>query len=464
MSLLLEALKKAEKAKEEAERRARTAGEAPGAADADATVVQPAKPVTTRNDLPPVSAPLEIASDDLGATGARKPARELTLEEAAPEPAPSPAARAAPRRENARAAEASGAARATAQKVFEAKIREPNPRLPFYVTLGVLGVAAVATFVYFWMQLRPPPPLVNPNPPRPPGEAPTAVAEAKSGAAPAAPQAPTPPAAIPGLPGAPASAAPQQPQQAVPATQPAVPAVPPAQKPPAPPAAAGADKPASKPAARAAPAPGRSATAAADEAALSVRRAAAQIHPRVESGYAAYHAGDLARARADYEAALRDEPANRDALLGLAAVEMRSQRYREAEALYQRLLAADPRDPHAQAGMLALRAQVIDPVLAESRVKTLLAGDPEAGALHFALGNQYAQQARWAEAQQAYFRAYVADPENPDFAFNLAVALDHLHQSALALEYYRRALALAERRAASFAPETARLRAKQLER
>jgi tetratricopeptide (TPR) repeat protein len=143
---------------------------------------------------------------------------------------------------------------------------------------------------------------------------------------------------------------------------------------------------------------------------------------------------------------------------------MRSQRYREAEALYQRLLAADPRDPHAQAGMLALRAQVIDPVLAESRVKTLLAGDPEAGALHFALGNQYAQQARWAEAQQAYFRAYVADPENPDFAFNLAVSLDHLRQSALALEYYRRALTLAEKRAASFAPEAARLRAKQLER
>jgi tetratricopeptide (TPR) repeat protein len=470
MSLLLEALKKAEKAKEEAERRARGTIEtgAPPPGDADATVVQPTRHVTTRNDLPPVSAPLEIASDDLGTAGAKKPSRELALEEVTPGPAPQSAARAGPRRDNPQAAaEPGSAARAAAQKVFEAKIREPNPRLPFYITLGVLGAAALATFVYFWMQLRPPPPLVNPNPPRPPGEAPTAVAEARPGAPATVPQTPAPPAAIPGLPaaGAPAAplAQPLAPQQALPATQPATPAAPAAQEPRVPPAAA-ADKTAAKPSARAAGASARTATAAAEEAALRVRRAAAQVHPRVESGYAAYHAGDLARARADYEAALRDEPANRDALLGLAAVEMRSQRYREAEALYQRLLAADPRDPHAQAGMLALRAQVIDPVLAESRVKTLLAGDPEAGALHFALGNQYAQQARWAEAQQAYFRAYVADPENPDFAFNLAVSLDHLRQSALALEYYRRALTLAEKRAASFAPEAARLRAKQLER
>lgn len=475
MSLLLEALRKAEKAKEEAERRARLATEsgAPPPGDADATVVQPARHVTTRDDLPPVSVPLEIASDDLAAPETKKPVRELRLEEAAPEPGPQPAAGAERRRESARPAEAQAAARATAQKVFEAKMREPNPRLPFYITLGVLGVAAVGIFVYFWIQLQPPPPLVNPNPPRPPGEAPSAVAEAKPGAPAASPPAPAAPAAIPGLPAAAVPAAPAaaaqpsgSPQQSAAATSSGAPAAasapaPAAPKPSSPPAAA-TEKPVSKPAARIAGAPARAAQA--DEAALRVRRAAPQIHPRVESGYAAYHAGDLERAREDYEAALRDEPANRDALLGLAAIEMRSQRYREAEALYQRLLAADPRDPHAQAGMLALRAQVIDPVLAESRVKTLLAGDPEAGALHFALGNQYAQQARWAEAQQAYFRAYVADPENPDFAFNLAVSLDHLRQSAAALEYYRRALALAEKRAASFAPEAARLRAKQLER
>jgi Flp pilus assembly protein TadD len=95
-------------------------------------------------------------------------------------------------------------------------------------------------------------------------------------------------------------------------------------------------------------------------------------------------------------------------------------------------------------------------------VKSLLAADPGANVLYFTLGNQLAQQGRWAEAQQEYFKAYAADPDNADFAFNLAVSLDHLRQSKLALDYYRRAIALAEKRAASFDLAAARNRAAQL--
>ena len=50
-------------------------------------------------------------------------------------------------------------------------------------------------------------------------------------------------------------------------------------------------------------------------------------------------------------------------------------------------------------------------------------------------------------------------PTNADFAYNLAVSLDQLRQPKLALEYYRRALALAETRGARFdlaAPRRAR--------
>jgi tetratricopeptide (TPR) repeat protein len=182
----------------------------------------------------------------------------------------------------------------------------------------------------------------------------------------------------------------------------------------------------------------------------------------VDTGYAAYLAGDLATARAEYQAALRDDAGNRDALLGLAAVDVRTGRYEAAEAAYLRLLQADPNDAHAQAGLIALRASRLDPLATESRVKTLLAADPGANVLYFTLGNQLAQQGRWAEAQQEYFKAYAADPDNADFAFNLAVSLDHLRQSKLALDYYRRAIALAEKRAASFDLAAARNRAAQL--
>ena len=184
----------------------------------------------------------------------------------------------------------------------------------------------------------------------------------------------------------------------------------------------------------------------------------------MQAGYAAYQSGDLAQARAEYQEALRDDASNRDALLGIAAVESRSGRSGEAETAYRRLLQLDPRDSHAHAGLLALRAQRVDPVQAESRVKSLLANDPEAGALHFTLGNQYARQGRWDEAQLAYAKAHAAEPGNPDFAFNRAVSLDQLRQRPAALELYRLALELASTRTAHFPLDGARARIEQLAR
>ena len=469
MSLLLEALKKAEKAKEDAQRRARdgnAAGEpAPSVFDTKAAVVADGRHVTRRDELPDISAPLEIVSDDLRpATQAKaSPPLELRLADEPPAP-PAPERAAAPRRtapragSDTQAADTSGAGRAAAQKVFEAKFKEPNPRLPFYITMGALGAFAVGTAIYFWIQLRPPAPLINSNPARTASEKPVEASVEKS-AAPAAAPAGAPasagPGAIPGLPGA--STPPPAAATAAPAAPPTAPVAPAAAVSPSVPTAS-PEKPA------ASVVRSRLAAPKDEDRPITVNRGGPQIHPQVNSGYVAYQAGDLARARADYEQVLREEPANRDALLGLAAVEMRAQRYDLSHGYYQRILRADPRDPYAQAGLLALRGEQLDPALVESRVKNLLAADREANVLYFTLGNQYAQQGRWAEAQQAYFKAYATDPDNADYAFNVAVSLDHLHQPELALEYYRRALALAEKRSASFAPDVARTRVQQLSR
>ena len=194
------------------------------------------------------------------------------------------------------------------------------------------------------------------------------------------------------------------------------------------------------------------------------RAAPPAIHPRVQAGYAAYQSGDLALARAEYAQALRDDTSNRDALLGIAAIESRSGRPGEAESHYRRLLQADPRDAEAHAGLLTLRAGRVDPLQAESRIKTLISSDPEASALHFSLGNQYARQGRWDEAQLAYAKAQASDAENPDFVFNRAVSLDHLRRHAAALEHYRLALELAGKRSAQFSLDSARARIEQLSR
>ena len=115
----------------------------------------------------------------------------------------------------------------------------------------------------------------------------------------------------------------------------------------------------------------------------------------------------------------------------------------------------------AQAGLLALQDNV-DPVASESRVKESLTRTPHDANLHFALGNLYAEQARWAEAQQSYFEAYRLDNSSPDYAFNLAVSLDRLAQSRPALEFYRRAEELATEFPATFDTAVAQRRAAEL--
>jgi Flp pilus assembly protein TadD len=433
MSLLLEALKKAEKAKEEAQRRARSEGGEPELKlEAEAPAPAPeAKPVRTRDQLPEInSQPLEIMAD---------------------EPPPRPAARPkpeAPRAEAPKAEPVDAAARASARKVFEAKFKEPNPRLPFYITMGVLGAFALGTVVYFWMQLRPPPPLVNTSPVRPAGEAPVEVAALPK------PQASAPVAQAAPIPGLPSSNPVQEPPPAEPVR---TPAPPPAELRPRPAAVKPRPQPVAPLEARRLPDPE-------PRRAPPAARPVAQVHPRVESGYAAYLSGDLVAARTQYEEALREEPANRDAQLGLAALDVKAGRYEAAEGAYLRLLQANPRDAEAQAALIALRGARLDPLVAESRVKSLLAADPGAHALNFTLGNQLAQQGRWAEAQQEYFKAFSAEPDNADFAYNLAVSLDHIRQTRLALEYYRRAVALARTRGAGFDPAAAQARILQLDR
>jgi tetratricopeptide (TPR) repeat protein len=436
MSLLLEALKKAEKAKEEAQRQVRSESES----------------AATVSQLEPAPAlELEGARPALRIAGEEPDPAEPTLTLAEEKPAP-PEVASLPAREPASASRPPRAQpptdpqapeRAAARKVFEAKFREPNPRLPFFITMGALGVFALGVVIYFWMALRPPSVLLNTNPPRPVGESQVAAVETKPGAgAPASTSGPTP---IAGLPGSATPAVPRTP--VTPAAAPVTPLVPAA----APTATPRAEAPRLQAPRRTAPE-------------ISASRAVPQVHPKVGTGYAAYGAGDLATARTEYQQALAEEPANRDALLGLAAVDVRAGRFEAADAAYVRLLQADPRDAHAHAALMALRGGRMDPVAAESRVKSMLADNPAAHVLNFTLGNQLAQQGRWAEAQQEYFKAFAAEPDNADFAYNLAVSLDHLRQPKLALEYYQRALTLAKGRGASFDRAAAELRVAQLGR
>jgi tetratricopeptide (TPR) repeat protein len=160
----------------------------------------------------------------------------------------------------------------------------------------------------------------------------------------------------------------------------------------------------------------------------------------------------LDEARADYEQALRADPNNVDTLLGLAAIAQRQARPGDADRFRLRALEAAPHDPNAQAAALNSNANG-DPLTTESRLKSLLSSQPESAPLNFTLGNLYARQGRWSEAQQVYFNAVASDGDNPDYLFNLAVSLDHLRQPRLAAQHYQLALEAARKRAAAFDQE-----------
>ncbi len=439
MSLLLDALKKAELAKQGARQESSTT-------------------VITREKLPDISQPLEILTDDLSSPGQsgtppQRAPSELSLESDSPA---SPGMRQPPEsNESVLQGE-----RAQAQRFFEVKGMDYNPRRPFYLTLGVLALAGIAYGGYIWWQLQPKSGFS------------AVAAAAKSGGAAGVPAAESRPSLAPIA------------QRPMPEIQTAAPAVPvPARIATAPTTPPGAVRPrpastvpnfasappASRPTFRRR-AESRASTNEDTQARAGERVSLAPItispptltlDPLLEQAYEALRKDDLAAASALYLRVLAREPNNRNALLGLAVIDLRTRNFESAESRYLRLLELDPRDTQAVAGLTALHRQ-IDPVQLESRLKTLIANQPEATHLYFTLGNQYAQQSRWTEAQAAYFIALSADPGNADYAFNLAVSLDQLRQFKPAIEYYGRSLALAEKYPGSFNRAQARARIEEL--
>jgi Flp pilus assembly protein TadD len=459
MSLLMDALKKAELAKRQGQDEG--AGDSTGAEPfgelalqplPDADLIEPKASSTSiastppATDLPPLDPHLEeldarflaeaqqAASARLRAQATMPPPAEApVMHPAAAEPPP----RASPPEPRHRLPEQELAQKkAAAQNLFAAKQAETPPsRKSFAIAIGVITVLSVCAIGgYFWWQLQPKNSLVATRGPLP----------APSAAIP-------PPASI----SSPVAVSPAPTLAAAPAGSPATtrPATP----------ESDADEEDATPVPARTPAKARRAapTAALDdpESPVRITKAPLQVNPALIRGFDAFNRGELALAQLEYERAQKADPRNIDALHGLAAIAVRQGRHDQAEALYQRITEADPQDTVAMSALINSHAR-IDPGAAESRLKSLAAAQPELAAPHFSLGNLYARHGRWSDAQQAYFRAYSAEPNNPDILYNLAISLEHLRQNKLAAQYYNQALAAAQNRPAGFdkAQATARLR------
>jgi len=292
--------------------------------------------------------------------------------------------------------------------------------VPVVAVLAALFMLIYGAFVYW--QTRTPPALVIPPTRHSPAPAAVPPPAAATTLAPAPSRQPGPadwPEIKPALPDAPA-AAPRPPVKATP-----VPAwgsgdvirdtLPPAHK-------------------RAAPA-----THSAYQALPFAMQTLPYTNPQLQAAYDAYQAGNTRDARKLY-LQIPDGERNVDVQLGLAAIALRDNNTPAAAHYYQRVLELDPRNTTANSALINMMGDA-DPNAAEQRLKSLIASQPSAQ-LYFALGNLYAGQERWADAEQAYFEAYQKNAANADYAYNLAVSLEHINQSKAALKYYQKARSL----------------------
>jgi tetratricopeptide (TPR) repeat protein len=477
MSLLMDALKKAELAK----RQGGSDVSGTGSDDQDPTglALEPLpeaaySPVSSDETTSPSEPALSLAThleeldarflEEAAAAARQVPPPSITAERSEPAPSPPPAPPAiaadppprteafveAPSRRISPDPDAEAQVKAAAQNLFAAKQPEKQEsRKGFAIAIGVLTVLSVAGIGgYFWWQLQPKGamvarPAVPPTPAQPLPAAPTIAAVAP---------APTP-AAQPVI--APAAGTPANQPAAASVAKPAT--LPKARDDDADDdVAATSSRPTSRarrPAARVEPE---------DDSPIRVTREPLRVDPAINRGFEAFSRGELTMAQLEYERARKTDPRNPDILHGLAAIALRQGRHDQAEAYYRQVLESDPQDPVALAALLNQRGQM-DPGATESRLKSLAASQPDLAAPHFSLGNLYARQARWADAQQAYFRAYSAEPDNPDILYNLAISLEHLRQNKLAAQYYAQAIAAATNRPAGFdrAQATARLKSLQ---
>lgn len=166
-----------------------------------------------------------------------------------------------------------------------------------------------------------------------------------------------------------------------------------------------------------------------------------KIKTDLAKGKQAVANGDLEFAERIFSEVLEKFPKNTEALVYMADIMGVQNKNEIARSLYAAALENSPGNLKASMGLINLTRDKTS-LNQGSNLKQLIIDNPNRAFLHANLGDYYVGRNEWPAAQAAYFEAFAQNPENANYAFNLAVCLDQLGKGEIALRYYKQALEL----------------------
>jgi len=178
-----------------------------------------------------------------------------------------------------------------------------------------------------------------------------------------------------------------------------------------------------------------------DEAIRSFQRAceldASLEAPRAQMGLAHFQMGDFAKASAELKAALKLNPVDRNAQLGLARSLVELGKLDDAIRLLDQLKQEQPRDVEVLYTLAMAHTK-----LAESSIAEIAKVDPGSYLIEVILGKSAEARREYSEAAEHYKKAIARSPNAPGLYYLWAHALWSAGDIPHALEQYRRSLEL----------------------
>ena len=165
------------------------------------------------------------------------------------------------------------------------------------------------------------------------------------------------------------------------------------------------------------------------------------VEPDLLAAYQSLMSGNDIYAQRLYRQILHRDVRNIDALLGMAVIAERQGRQNDARGWYNTVLELQPKNTIARIAISNTQFEQ-NSSAREVFLKNMLYEQDKNPNVHAALATIYASRKQWQAAQVAFAEAWRLAPDNADYVLNLAVSLDQLGQSQLALEHYRKAKVL----------------------